>query len=236
MVPLPRVRVSAHKTVPRAAAIPAAERRAQAVGALLLLARETAPERISTAAIAERMGVSHGALFRHFDSREAIWAEAVSWATAELERRFTAISEAATLQPSPGPGQHRCLEEVIDLLACHAAMLQEHPGLVRMLFAELQRPATSPARETGKAFMQRFRERLAVAIGRAQTGGDLDGDLDPADLASLLVATQQGLMLQALVHDGFATLVERSRHSVALLLRAFRRLPPQDAPATAPGA
>jgi hypothetical protein len=40
--------------------------------------------------------------------------------------------------------------------------------------------------------MQRFRERLAVAIGRAQTGGELDGDLDPADLASLLVATQEG--------------------------------------------
>ena len=223
-------------TVPRAAAIPAAERRAQAVGALLLLARETAPEQISTAAIAERMGVSHGALFRHFRSREAIWAETVSWATAELERRFVAISQAAILQTDSGPHGHHSLEEVIELLACHAAMLQEHPGLVRMLFAELQRPATSPARETGKAFMQRFRQRLALAIGRSQAGGELDADLDPADLASLLVATQQGLMLQALVHDGFATLVERSRHSIALLLRACRRLPPQGAPATAPGA
>jgi hypothetical protein len=37
-----------------------------------------------------------------------------------------------------------------------------------MLFAELQRPATSPARETGKAFMQRFRLRLAILMGAAQ--------------------------------------------------------------------
>ncbi|MCX5961118.1 MAG: TetR family transcriptional regulator [Cyanobacteria bacterium] len=82
---------------------------------MLEVARTTAPDAISTAAIAERMGVSHGALFRHFPSREALWAEAVSWATGELER-----------------------------------------------------PATSTARETGKAFMQRFGLRLATLIGAAQ--------------------------------------------------------------------
>jgi hypothetical protein len=57
---------------------------------------------------------------------------------------------------------------VAALMAGHAGLLQQHPGLVRMLFAELQRPATSPARETGKAFMQRCGLRLATLIGAAQ--------------------------------------------------------------------
>lgn len=221
--------------MPRAAAIPAAARRAHAVEALLLLARETAPERISTAAIAERMGVSHAALFRHFRSREAIWTEAVGWATAELDRRFGAL---AADQPAATTGGNAddALDLVIALLACHAEMLQQHPGLVRMLFAELQRPATSPARETGKAFMARFRGRLAAGLRTAQLQGQLDPQLDAEELASLLVATQQGLMLQALVHDGFATLADRSRRSIGLLLRAFRRLPRPDDPAAAPGA
>ena len=122
-------------------------------------------------------------------------------------------------------------------MASHAALLQQHPGLVRMLFAELQRPATSPARETGKAFMQRFRLRLAALIAAAQADGDLEPDLDPHELAALLVATQQGLMLQALVHDGFTDLGERSRRSVALFLRAgLGRTPgPGAALAAAPG-
>jgi TetR/AcrR family transcriptional regulator len=148
--------------VPRASPTPAAERRAHAVQALLDLARHTAPDQISTAAIAERMGVSHGALFRHFPSREALWAEAVTWATGELDTRLESLA-----LPSP-------LEQVAALMACHATMLAENPGLVRMLFAELQRPATSLARETGKAFMQRFRRRLAtLPLERRPSGSPL---------------------------------------------------------------
>jgi AcrR family transcriptional regulator len=50
------------------------------------LAFDTCPDQISTAAVTERMGLSHGALFRHFPSRDALWVEAVTWAIDELER------------------------------------------------------------------------------------------------------------------------------------------------------
>ena len=227
--------------MPRAAAIPAAERRAHAVRVLLELARTTAPDSISTAAIAECMGVSHGALFRHFPSREALWAEAVTWATGELDRRFDSCLEPATAATTKdhgtaAPAPSGPLDQVAALMANHAALLQQEPGLLRMLFAELQRPATSPARETGKAFLQRFRERLATLMAAAQREGSLDPGHDPGELAALLVATQQGLMLQALVHDGFSDLSERSRRSVALFLRAGPGLPPGPGvcPAAAP--
>lgn len=198
--------------MPRATAIPAAERRAHAVRSLLELAAETAPDQISTAAIAARMGVSHAALFRHFPSREAIWGEAVDWAVGELEERFERCEPSDPQQPP--------LQVVEALMAAHASLLQQHPGLVRMLFAELQRPASSPARERGKAFMQRFRLRLAALLESAQIRGELDPAPDSHDLAVLLVATQQGLMLQALVHDSFGQLSEQSSRSVALFLSA----------------
>ena len=193
--------------MPRAPSTPASERRAHAVQALLALARHTAPDQITTASIAQEMGVSHGAFFRHFPTRESLWAEAVLWATGALDARFETC-----VQPCP-------LQEVTALMACHAAMLEENPGLVRMLFAELQRPATSGARDTGKAFMERFRGRLAGLIGAAQSKQLLDPDLDPQEVAALLVATQQGLLLQALAHDGFQEFPERSRRAVAFFLR-----------------
>jgi AcrR family transcriptional regulator len=61
------------------------------VQALLDLACTVAPDDISTAAIAQRMGLSHAALFRHFPSREALWAEAVHWATAELTQMLQGL-------------------------------------------------------------------------------------------------------------------------------------------------
>jgi len=237
--------------VPRATAIPAGQRRAHAVRILLELAGDTAPDQISTAAIAKRMGVSHAALFRHFANREAIWAEAVHWAVAELEGRFercggpivtataspaVASGNAGQSAPAPQAGAPPPLERVKSLMASHADLLQQHPGLVRMLFAELQRPATSPARESGKAFMQRFRLRLATLIGAAQAEGALAPYHDPADLAALLVATQQGLMLQALAYDSFTDLAERSRRSVELFLSAGpgQMLPPNSLSAQGP--
>ncbi|WP_094556269.1 hypothetical protein [Synechococcus sp. 1G10] len=91
------------------------------------------------------------------------------WATAELTQRFEAVG---TAHDDP-------LAAVEGLLLAHVGFLQNHPGLLRMFFAELQRPQSSPAREEGKAFMNSFRQRLA----------------------SPLVAINQGLMLQGLVNS-----------------------------------
>lgn len=186
-------KVSEHSQVlvPRAPSTPAAERRAHAVQALLDLACTVAPDDISTAAIAQRMGLSHAALFRHFPSREALWAEAVHWATAELTQRFEAVG---TAHDDP-------LAAVEGLLLAHVGFLQNHPGLLRMFFAELQRPQSSPAREEGKAFMNSFRQRLASLIE-----------------AALLVAINQGLMLQGLVQNSLEGLIERAGLAHSLLL------------------
>jgi AcrR family transcriptional regulator len=213
--------------MPRAPATPAAERRADAVRALLELAADTAPDQISTAAVAGRMGVSHGALFRHFPSREALWTEAVHWSTGELERRIQALAGRSFVDPDG---------EVTALLKAHAALVQAHPGLLRLWFAELQRPGTSPAREEGKAFMHRFRRRLQEVIAAGQDRQWFAPGLDPAELAGLLVALYQGMMLQGLAHDSLGQLGERTEKAVGLILRGWHRKPPGAVgPAAAPG-
>ena len=195
--------------MPRAAALPAAERRNLAVQALLELAAETAPDQISTAAIALRMGTSHAALFRHFPSRDALWAESVRWATDELDQRFTALAAQGGVDP---------LHEVEQLLLLHGDFVRQYPGLLRMFFAELQRPQPSPAREEARAFMARFRQRLSVLLAVAVSQGMLRSPLPEAALANLLLACCEGLMLQALVHGTLAELTTRTREALPLLL------------------
>ena len=48
-------------------------RREETVEAVIDLASEHSPEGITTQAIATRIGVTHGALFRHFPDKVAIW-------------------------------------------------------------------------------------------------------------------------------------------------------------------
>ena len=144
--------------MPRAAALPAAERRSLAVQALLELAADMAPDQISTAAIAVRMGTSHAALFRHFPSRDALWAESVRWATGQLNQRFKALAEQGGLDP---------LLEVERMLLLNADFVGQYPGLLQMFFAEVQRPQASPARQECQAFMARFRQRLTTLLSAA---------------------------------------------------------------------
>lgn len=179
--------------MPRATALPAAERRIRAIEALLDLACDRPPELISTAAVAERMGISHAALFRHFPNREALWVDCVRWATGRLEAEQIAIAGDGSLPPR---------ERVERILLSKAVFIRRHPGLLRMFLSELPRPGSSPASEEAKAFMLRQRERLTDLLEQGAPAGPLPATA----LATLLLASCQGLMLQGLMIDNLEEL------------------------------
>ena len=67
--------------------LPADERRAATVEAVVDLAAEQNPSDITTTAIAQRMGLTQGALFRHFPTKDAILQAVMSWVTERLLAR-----------------------------------------------------------------------------------------------------------------------------------------------------
>jgi AcrR family transcriptional regulator len=78
--------------------LPADERRAATVDAVISLAAEQNPSDITTAAIAQRMGLTQGAIFRHFPTKEAILQAVMSWVT---ERLLARVDEASRGAASP---------------------------------------------------------------------------------------------------------------------------------------
>ena len=108
----------------------AEERRAATVQAVVDLAAEQNPAEITTTAIADRMGLTQGALFRHFPTKDAILQAVMSWVTERLLARVDKAAEGTT---SPVAA----LEAVF---MTHIDFVSEHPGVPRMLFGELQRP------------------------------------------------------------------------------------------------
>ncbi len=71
------------------------KRRVVTVGAVVELAAKQNPGDITTDAIAKRMKVTQGALFRHFASKSAIWTAVMEWATEELIARVDRADKAA---------------------------------------------------------------------------------------------------------------------------------------------
>src|SRR5512139_2994956 len=100
------------------------ERRREIVAAVLSLARERGPDAITTQAIADRIGVTQGALFRHFPDKEAIWLAVFAWVRESLD----AVLDAAVARgDSP-------LARIEQAFLAHVAFVAANPGVPRVLF------------------------------------------------------------------------------------------------------
>ena len=121
--------------------LPADERRAVTVEAVVALAADQNPSEITTTAIAKHMGLTQGALFKHFPTKESIVEAVLDWVAERLLSRVDRAIEGA---PSP-------VAAIEAVFTAHVAFVAEHPGVPRMLFGELQRaelPAPSRRRST----------------------------------------------------------------------------------------
>ncbi|MFA6229786.1 MAG: TetR family transcriptional regulator [Rhodanobacter sp.] len=169
--------------------LPAEERRAVTVEAVVKLAAEQNPTDITTAAIATSMKLTQGALFRHFPNKEAIWQAVMEWVAEHLMAR---IERAARGAASP-------LAALEAMFMAHIAFVTEHPGVPRMLFGELQRAEDTAAKRMAQTMIRRYGERLSVLMEEGKSAGELDPQLDSAAAATLFIGSIQGLVMQALL-------------------------------------
>jgi len=169
--------------------LPAEERRAVTVEAVVELAAEQNPGDITTAAIAKRMGLTQGALFRHFPSKDAILQAVMEWVA---ERLLSRVDKAAQAASSP-------LAALEAMFMTHIDFVASHPGVPRMLFGELQRAEDTPAKRMARTLVGRYDERLTTLIEAGKAAGELAAELNTAAAATLFIGTIQGLVMQSLL-------------------------------------
>ncbi|WP_430501952.1 TetR family transcriptional regulator C-terminal domain-containing protein, partial [Escherichia coli] len=81
----------------------------------------------------------------------------------------------------------------------HIEFVAEHPGVPRMMFGELQRAASPPAKRMVQTAIQRYGERLHRLIEKGKASGELSPSLDNEAAATLFIGTIQGLVMQSLL-------------------------------------
>src|SRR5512139_3724455 len=101
---------------------------ADIVATALRLARESSPALITTADIAATIGVSQGAVFKHFPTKDAIWLAAMRWVR---ERLLLRLHEAARAEAS-------AVSALDAVFRAHVAFVIAYPGAPRIVFHELQ--------------------------------------------------------------------------------------------------
>ncbi len=170
------------------------ERRAAIVEAVVDLAAEQNPSDITTAAIAKRMELTQGALFRHFPSKSAIQQAVMAWIAEHLLARV----DTAT-QGSASP-----LAALEAIFMAHVDFVLKYPGVPRILFGELQRPGDTASKRTVQTFIHHYGDRLQALLSLGKERAELSPELDEGVAAVLFIGTVQGLVMQSLLTEGVA--------------------------------
>ena len=190
--------------------LPADMRRAATVESVIVLAASTNPADITTAQIAAHMGVTQGALFRHFADKQAVWTAVMDW---------TADTLLARIDASAGPTP---LDTLQAIFAAHIDFVVEHAGVPRILFGELQRGGDAPGKTRVRALMAAYRGRVMRLLDLAKAQRQIDAQTDTAAAATLFLGMVQGLVMQAMAADDFTTMPAISSRLFEVFLNGLR--------------
>ena len=191
--------------------LPAEERRAVIVETVLELAAEGNPAEITTAAIAERMRLTQGALFRHFQSKDAVWSAVMEWVA---ERLLLLVSRAMNGASTP-------LAALEAAFTANVRFAAEHPGAPRLLFSELQRTGESVPRDIARALMKRYAERLRLIVEEGKERGEIRNDVSSEASAHLFIGVVQGLVLQSLLAGDAQAILRLAPEAFAIFRRGI---------------
>ncbi len=165
------------------------------------------------AEICAAAGVSKGAFYHHFLSKQAVFIQLLNEWLDELDAQMAASFQNATTVPD-------AFDRIAGILP---RVFQEAEGRLPMFLEFWRQASRDPV--IWEATIQPY-HRYQQVFARAIRAGVDEGSLDVADpelAARLLVSMAVGFLLQGVLDPQGADWAEVSRQGIATLLRGLRR-------------
>lgn len=185
------------------------ERQAGIVAAALRLASASSPALITTGDIAAATGITQGAVFKHFPTKDAIWLAGMRWVRETLLQTLQAAANGARTP----------LDALSAVFLAHVDFVVAHPGVPRFIFHELQQPADSAAKHEVRAVLQGYRELLLVHLNRSIELNLVSADLNVEAAATGFIGLIQGLVMQSMLTGRTGAM----RHQAGAIWVLYRR-------------
>jgi len=190
---------------------PAEDRKTEIVQAALDLAFEKGPGRLTTGMIADRLGLTQPAIYKHFKNKEDIWR-----AVADSLCGLIAANIAETTGSSLA-AQARLRHLVLG----HLRLVRDHPALPEIMVMRELSEAQSASLSQIRTSMSGFRDALVNTIREAQSNDQFRPDISAKDGATLIFGIIQGLVLRLLLSRDPEILLREGERLLDLQLSLF---------------
>lgn len=165
--------------------------------AIKIIAREGYQE-LTTKNLAEKVGVSEAALYRHFESKAAIIHKALEYFQEVAESAFSEIHES---QKNP-------LLQIKAFVLNRYKLFTENPELAKVMFTEELYMNDRSLAEHNLSIMHLHRDRLLASIQQAKQKGQIQLDLDATQLFRIIIGSMRLLVTQWNLCNGSFSLIE----------------------------
>lgn len=189
-------------------------RQAGLVEAALALAAQRSPADITTGDLAKAVGITQGAVFRHFPNKEAVWLAVLDWTADTLMHRLQMAADAELAKADP-------LAALNAVFIAHVDFVVAHPGVPRVIFQELQHAQDTALKARVRGLMQQYRTLLMGVLDRAQAQQLLAPGSDLQAAAVLFVGSIQGLVMQSLISGDVRAMAQQAPAVFAIYLRGL---------------
>ncbi len=191
------------------------ETRARILAAAVDCFTRTGYDASSVAAICARAGVSKGAFYHHFPSKQAAFMALFEQWLADMDGQLRAVRSANQRVPA----------RLLDLAGMVTTVFESAAGQLPMFLEFWRQAATEPTvwQATIEPY-RRFREAFAELIAQGVAEGSLR-PVDPQVTARVLVSLGVGLVLQGVVDPQGADWGRTAADAVRMLLAGVQTEP-----------
>jgi TetR/AcrR family transcriptional regulator, transcriptional repressor for nem operon len=170
-------------------------------------------------AVITATGIQKGGLYRHFDSREALANEAFDSCVAVVRQRFEAALQ----------GKHAACEQLLAMVDAHVAAGVDVPlpGGCPIMNCAVETDHTSdPAhvslRQRARDAMSGWHGLVQHIVQRGVASGELRANVDPVQVASVLIACLEGAVLLTQLYGDATHMTAARAHLASYIERALR--------------
>jgi TetR/AcrR family transcriptional regulator, fatty acid metabolism regulator protein len=196
---------------------PSEARRAQLFEAALQVCAEKGYFNTRVEDIAQRAGLSKGAIYHHFPSKQELFLALFG----EMMEGFVALmSEVFERSPSASAAMRTAMHQFVE-------SFEQQPGLMRGMFDLYLLAVREPAFRTRiMGYYEKMVETAAALIQRGIDDGEFSAELDARDVAWVFFTSGDGLFLIHLSLDQEAKVVPMFEQLLEIFLRGLRAAPP----------
>lgn len=170
--------------------------------------------KLSTRNLASKIGVTEGALFRHFSSKKEIMLAILNDVKSELITAQEEITYSSTISAE---------EKLFKFLCLHIKYLIENKGVTILLFSEAAHMNDSQLKKGLRDILLTQKEYISRIIKQGMNEGVWDKSLNVENAATLYMGIPISLNIEMILEPGIVKQEKFCERMICLIKRALEK-------------